>query len=143
VENTTRRRSARSGSETSAPRPARKWAAARPAKQSACTAAAVKALIWVASARMVGPRVERGSRGVVARRRLPQRRAVGVRRGEAALVLLGSIWIRSAAGLDPFCSSWSGITTCTNQNSGKLSVDVRTKILVLFLCTRTISHSSQ
>jgi hypothetical protein len=48
-ESTTRRRSARSGSATSAPRPA-----ARPARQSACAAAAVKALIWVASERMVG-----------------------------------------------------------------------------------------
>jgi len=58
-ENTTRRRRASAGSETSAPRPARAWAAARPAKQSRCAAPAVKALIWVDSARMAGPRLGR------------------------------------------------------------------------------------
>lgn len=51
-ENTTRRRRASAGSETSAPRPARVWAAARPAKQSKCAAPAVKALLSVASARI-------------------------------------------------------------------------------------------
>jgi len=54
-ENTTTRRRASAGSETSAPRPARAWAAARPAKQRTCAAAAVKALIWENSARMAGP----------------------------------------------------------------------------------------
>jgi hypothetical protein len=50
--NTTRRRRARAGSETGAPGPASEWATARPAKQSTCAAAAVKALISVTEARM-------------------------------------------------------------------------------------------
>ena len=64
-ENTTRRRRASAGSETSAPRPARPWAAARPAKQSRCAAPAVKALIWVDSARMTGPRLGRLREGAL------------------------------------------------------------------------------
>jgi len=59
IGNTTRRRRARAGSETRAPRPAIEWATAKPAKQSTCAAAAVKTLISVTEARMARLRLGR------------------------------------------------------------------------------------